>query len=78
MNISERFTQARNDRSARRAVQAERTQLTRELAVYRTPADRMELELLAANSTNPDARQVLDILGSMAAAEQRVAARNAA
>ena len=78
MTITQRFTQARNDRSARRAVQTKHTQLTRDLAVYRTPADRMELELLAANSTNPEAKQVLDILGSMAAAEQRVAARNAA
>ena len=77
MTISERLTQARHDRGARRAVQTQRTQLTRELAVYRTPADRMELELLAANSTNPDAKQVLDILGSMAAAEER-GARNAA
>ncbi|MEO5834447.1 MAG: hypothetical protein ABIR83_13895 [Nakamurella sp.] len=65
MTIADRITQARHDRAARRAARAGLQQLTRELAAYSTPADRLEIELLASRSTAPGAELVLSILDGM-------------
>ncbi len=65
MTITETFTQARHDRTARNAVRAQRRTLVRELAQYRTPAERSEIELIAGRSTDPAAAEVLDILAAL-------------
>ena len=75
MSIAERITQARHDRDARRAARAEMTKLATELAAYRTPADRMEIELLAARSDAPGAEVVRDLLDQMRADEAATGAR---
>jgi hypothetical protein len=67
MSIAESVTQARHDRSARRAVRNRRLSLSRELATYRTPQERMEIELIACRSTDPAATEVLDILSALEA-----------
>ncbi len=62
MTIADRITQARHDRGARRAARAELQKLATELAAYTSPADRLEIELLAARSTAPGAELVRAIL----------------
>lgn len=69
MTIAERMTQARHDRGARRAARAEMTKLATELAAYSTPAERMEIELLAARSTAPGAELVRTVLDQMRATD---------
>ncbi len=71
MTITDRISQARTGRNARRTARAQRTALARELAAYRTPAERMEIELLAGRSSGSDAAQVLDILDQLSTAECR-------
>jgi hypothetical protein len=78
MTITDRINQARHDRSARRAVRAERIKLTRELAAYSTPAERREIELLANRSTSPDAALVLTILDQLKFAGGRETYRHTA
>jgi hypothetical protein len=65
MTISERITQARHDRTARQAVRAERAALVRELSAYSTPAERAEIQLIAARSPQPEAALVLNILDQL-------------
>lgn len=69
MTITDRITQARHDRGARRAARAALQKLTGELAAYATPADRLEIELLAARSTAPGAELVRSILDGLPTAE---------
>jgi hypothetical protein len=71
MTITDRINQTRHDRSARRAVKAERINLTRELAAYSTAAERREIELLANQSTSPDAALVLEVLDQLNSAGGR-------
>ena len=65
MTISDRITQARRDRTARLALRVERRELARELAAYSTPADRMEIELLAGRNPGPDTEMVLNLLNAV-------------
>jgi len=71
LSFSGRMAQARIDREARRAARAERAALARELSVYRTSAERMEIQLLAGRETSPDAQLVLDILDELAVVNDR-------
>jgi hypothetical protein len=64
MTLSEYMTQARHDRSARRAARGRRDELVRELQGYSTPAERLELEMLAARSGR-DGEVLLDLLSSL-------------
>ncbi len=73
MSIAERITQARHDRDARRAARAEMTKLATELAAYTSPADRMEIELLAARSDAPGAEVVRDLLDRLRSDEAAAA-----
>lgn len=65
MTIADRITQARHDRGARRAARADLQKLTDELSAYSSPADRLEIELLASRSTAPGAELVRSILDGM-------------
>lgn len=78
MTIADRITQARHDRDARRAARAELTQLAAELSAYTSPADRLEIELLAARSTAPGSELVRSMLDQIRASETVVTARHAA
>lgn len=69
MTITDRITQARHDRDARRAARAALAKLTHELAAYTSPADRLEIEMLAARSTAPGAALVRDILDGLPTTE---------
>jgi hypothetical protein len=78
MTIAERITQARHDRGARRAARAEMTKLATELAAYSSPADRLEIELLASRSTAPGAELVRTILDQMRVSDTAARARHTA
>ena len=65
MSISERITQARHDRGARRALRAQHEHLVRELSAYSTPAERLEIELIAARAPHEDGALVLNILNEL-------------
>ena len=49
-------------KSARRAARDQHASLVRELAAYRTPAERTEIELAVGRSNHPDAALVRNIL----------------
>lgn len=65
MSITQRITQARHDRDARRMVRLQHEKLVRELSAFSTPAERMEIEMIASRTSHPDAVVVLDILDQL-------------
>ncbi len=78
MTLADRITQARHDRGARHATRAQMRQLAIELAAYSTPADRLEIELLASRSTEPGAELVRSMLDQLRVSDSTIAARHAA
>jgi len=66
MSITTLLSEARDHRSAERARRAQHEALVRELSAYRTPNERLELEIIAGRSNDPAAAEVLDILDDLA------------
>ena len=66
MSITTLLSEARDRRSAQRAQRAEHEALVRELSAYRTPNERLEIEIIAGRSNDPAAAEVLDILDNLA------------
>jgi hypothetical protein len=62
MSITTLLSEARDRHTVHRAERAQHDALVREIAAYRTPNERLELELLATRSDDPEAAQILDIL----------------
>ena len=80
MSITTLFSEARDRHTAHRAQRTQHDALVRELAAYRTPNERLEIELLAARSDDPEAAEILDILDRLPvqAPEQVVGMRRSA
>ncbi len=64
MAITDRFTDARERRTARHTARQERAQLVRELSAYST-AERHEIEMLMRNSDAADTADVQDIFTTL-------------
>ena len=56
------LSRASRARSARGAARRERLRLARELAAYRTPAERLELDIILGRHTAEETRQIEEIL----------------
>jgi len=65
MSITTLLSESRDRRSVQRAHRAEHRALVRELSAYRTPNDRLEIEVIAGRSEDPAAAEVLDILDQL-------------
>ena len=65
MSLVSLLSDARERRAVKRAERAEFDELRRELAGYSTPAERLEIELLAQRSDQPGAQAVLAILDQL-------------
>jgi hypothetical protein len=65
MHIIDEMTRRR---TARRSARTERAALAADLAVYSTPAEQHEIDLIVGRSTAPEAELVRDILDRLPSA----------
>jgi hypothetical protein len=73
MNVSTRVRQVRTQLAHRRVERAERRRLSAELASFRTPAERAELDHMLGRHSHEETREIRDILNQQEYERQRVA-----